>query len=568
MAEEKDLTIESKLHDAWQQEWRYFCIRGASRFVVWLIALLALDFLIDWGLFAKSGMSGNIGVFLLVVNLVILGCVLWFEWLRYLKPYDPVMTSLEVEKRHPGLTSLLVSYTQLKEPADDQPNVSQELIEAMREQAVEQSRRIDFRDIVDFAQLKKLFAVAGCVLLVFGILSIQWSDHFGVLLKRLAGGDVEYPTKTQVMAVSGELVVRVGDPATITAKAGGVIPDAGRIFTRAADSEEKWKELPMKASSAENSFARELKGLDKDLLYYVRLGDDKSGEYRIRVIDSPQIVGKNLILEFPSYMNKEPGKSDQLNLEVPEGTKLKWTVTCDPPVAGCKIKVSGRQFEERGSQTSNADEVEIDAQVDASGTKVSFELTAEQALKYTFKWTEREKNYQYEDVQYAVKVTTDSVPDIDLLEPRETSGMATVKKVLNFKAKAGDDIGLSKAWLIYSVDGAEEQRAEIFDFAGAPSNTFEYSWVLAEAIKDLKVNSRITFALEVADHHPDRAAHLRRSATRQITIVDPETYLLWYRQEVAAQNEELKRSRDQELSASKAVEQMKTEEGVPKNNEN
>ena len=61
MAEEKNLSIESKLREAWQQEWRYFCIRGASRFVVWLIALLALDFLIHWGLFAKSGLSGTLG---------------------------------------------------------------------------------------------------------------------------------------------------------------------------------------------------------------------------------------------------------------------------------------------------------------------------------------------------------------------------------------------------------------------------------------------------------------------------------------------------------------------------
>ena len=69
----------------------------------------ASESFIDWGLFARTGMSVNIGIFLLFVNLAILGCVLWFEWLRYLKPFDPVVTSLEVEKRHPGLSSLVVS---------------------------------------------------------------------------------------------------------------------------------------------------------------------------------------------------------------------------------------------------------------------------------------------------------------------------------------------------------------------------------------------------------------------------------------------------------------------------
>ena len=542
------LPIESKLRHAWQQERRYYNVRGASRFVVWLVALLALDFLIDWGLFAKSGMSGNISVFLLLINISVLAWILWHEWLRFLKPYDPVITSLEVEKRHPGLTSLLVSYTQLNDSsAEDQPNISTELIGAMREQAIAQSRSLDFREIVDFKQLQKLFTVATCVLLVFGVLSMRWSDHFGVLLKRLAGADDRYPTKTQVMSVNSPDTVRIGDPAPITATAGGVLPDAGRLFIKAADSDDRWKELPMKVGSENDTFGRDLKGLSKDLLFYVRLGDDRSEERRIRVIDSPQVIGVDLVLEYPKYMNREPGKSDQLNLEVPEGTLVKWAVKCDPPVERCQVKVGEKTFA---------------AEVDESGTTVSFELTANEALKYTFRWTEREKGFEYEDVLYAVKVTTDGLPDIDLLSPR-SNGLATVQKTLKLTARASDDIGLSKAWLVYSVDGSEEKRIAIQEFAGATKKDLTHPWKLADTIDDLKPGSQVTFALEVADHHPDREAHLRRSATRQLTVVEPERYLEWYRTELAAQNDELKRSRDLENAASKVVKQIKVEEETP-----
>ena len=65
-----------------------------------------------------------------------------------------------------------------------------------------------------------------------------------------------------------------------------------------------------------------------------------------------------------------------------------------------------------------------------------------------------------------------------------------------------------------------------------------------------------------ADRHPDRKIHLRRTAPRQLTVVTPETYLDWYRAEYGAQIEELKRSRNQELAAQKAVLQLKTEEGI------
>ena len=163
------------------------------------------------------------------------------------------------------------------------------------------------------------------------------------------------------------------------------------------------------------------------------------------------------------------------------------------------------------------------------------------------------------DVQYAVKVTADGLPDVDLLQPRE-AGYATAGKTVKMEAKGTDDVGLDKAWLVYSLNGADETKVEIFDFAGDTNKTFKYTWKLSESIKELKPNDRVSFAIEVADRHPDRETHVRRTSPRQMTIVTPETYLEWYRSEYGAQIEELKRSRNQELAAQKAVEQLKTEE--------
>ena len=166
MAEGHDISIEKQLKQAHQQERRWYNIRGISRVIVWLIALLAVDFIIDWGLFAKTGMSGGIGIFLLLVNLGVLGWVLWHEWLRHIKSYDAVTTALDVEKRHPGLTSLLVSYMQLKDgPSSDQENVSQDLINAMRDQAIERSRPRPGR--LRWASVAAVTAAVAAVLLLW-----------------------------------------------------------------------------------------------------------------------------------------------------------------------------------------------------------------------------------------------------------------------------------------------------------------------------------------------------------------------------------------------------------------
>lgn len=565
-------SIREKLSEGWAQERRFFHLRGASRFAIWLIALTALAFLIDWGLFSRTGMPSAFGVLLLVVILAVLGWVLWFEWLRHLKPFDPVRVALDVEKQHPDLSSMLVSYVQLEGPAKDQPNVSAELVEAMREQAVSMARPLDFRDIIDFRQLKNLLIVASCVVLLFGVLSISWGDYFTTLMQRLVGVSAEYPKNTEVYGVTESLVVRIGDSAVIEAKASGVIPEAGRLFTRpAGDSEANWKELPLKKDSGGNAhYSRELKDLTVDLLYYVRLGDDRSGEYRIDVITPPQIVGIEVMQKFQDYMKKDPKPSDQLNLEVPEGTEITWKLTSDVELEEFRVETDLPEevLAEAAAEAKAAGErAQFAVEIGGAGKQPDFFATADQSFKYTFRWVERESGnlFEFDDVQYSVRVVADTPPDVSLVQP-QANGPATLNKVLKIKAVASDDHGLAKAWLVYSLDGSEEkeERVLIRDFSKNPDPKIEYDWELQKSVEGLKVDSQVTFAIEVSDHYPDEIDHLRRSTTRKLTIVTPKDYLEWHRLKLAAQIEEMLRLQEAEKLSSTKVGEIKTQEDPSK----
>jgi len=576
MAEGQDTGIEQRLRQAYREERRWYNIRGASRLTLWLIALLAVAFLIDWGLFAKTQMSGITGLTLLLVNVGILIWVYHREWGQYLKSYDPLTTALEVEKRHPELSSLLVSYMQLKdEPDAHEGNVSQDLIKAMRDQAIEFSRPIDFKDIVDLGQLRKIGAVAVVLFLIFSIAGIFNREHTGVLFQRLLGKDAEYPTNTVITGTSENLTIRVGGEPVITATVAedGDIPENGRLFLKDKNSSEAaWKEVPMKRSEdPTNKFSFKLKPVDRDTLFYVKIGDDRSEQYTINVITSPRIENVDIALQYPEYMNRDAGTYDDLNLEVPENTTVKWTVRCNTPVSSWEVLVPSDWGEQTAENKPDESDPETDkdapkfrsilADLDEAGTTATFEIPVAKALKYSFRWTEKANGFQYEDVQYGVKVTTDGLPDVDLIEPREV-GYATVGKVVKMEAKGTDDIGLDKAWLVYSLNGADETKVEIFNFEGDTNKTFNYSWKLTDDLKELKPDDRVSFQIEVADRHPDREIHLRRTAPRQLTIVTPEAYLEWYRTEYGSQIEELKRSRNQELAAQRAVTQIQTEEGI------
>ena len=286
MAEGQDRGIEQRLKQAYREERRWYNIRGASRLTLWLIALLAVAFLIDWGLFAKTQMSGITGLALLLVNVGILIWVYHREWGQYRQSYDPLTTGLEVEKRHPELSSLLVSYMQLKDdPKLHEGNVSQDLIKAMRDQAIEFARPIDFKDIVDLGQLRKIGAVAVVLFVIFSIAGIFNREHTGVLFQRLLGQDAEYPTNTVITRISENLTIRVGGEPVITATVAedGKIPESGRLFIREKNSSKAvWREVPMKRSDDPgNEFSFKLKPVDRDTQFYVKIGDDRSEEYTI-----------------------------------------------------------------------------------------------------------------------------------------------------------------------------------------------------------------------------------------------------------------------------------------------
>jgi hypothetical protein len=549
MEEHETGSIEDRLRQAWRQERRFCHLRGASRLSIWICSLIVVDFLIDWGIFFRTGLTANVGFLLVMVNVGVLLWVLWREWLRHLRPYNPLLVALDVESESPELSSLLVSYTQIEDTLAKQPHVSADLVEAVRAEAVTRTKKLDFRDIVDFGQLTRLFGVAAVVVVFFGVLSVSWQDHLKVLFQRLAGAEVGYPTDTQVGTVTGDVTVRVGDSTTIDASAAGVIPEAGEIYTRAADSDDDWKVLPMKRHRVQPSFARELEELTTDVEYYVHLGDDRSKRYRIHVVAAPIIVEAEVQLTYPAYMGLGSTKTDQLNIEVAQGSTLAFRLRCEPAVKRLVVKTDSETF---GS---------FDASVDESGKVLTFSLKADEAFKYTFHWTERGSgnDFEFDDVQHSVRVTADKIPEVELIRPG-ASGLATVNKELKINARASDDRGLSQAWLVYLLDGSEELRKRIYDFAGKDREAFAYTWVLKDDIPDLKPGVRISFAIEVADRHPDAQKRLRRSATRHLTIVDPERYLAWYREELSAQTDEIKRARDAEKTSASRVKQLKDQE--------
>ena len=568
MQEGYQINIDEKLKEAWTDERRFIHYRGIIRSLIWIVSLIITDLIVD--LLIWKGIGDNqFGAGLMVINIGIISFVIYREWLRHLKPYDAVRTALQVEAKNPKLSSLLITYTELS-AADSTSNTSEEIVQAIKEKANERTESINFQEIVSWDQIKKIVAISAAIIIVFAGISINWTEQVGTLFKRLTLQGSNYPTQTviekvhvegQEMKAGKPFTVKFGESLNIKVFTDLKAVPLGKLYVRTKGSE-KWPSTPQNMDPLANDqliYERTLKDITEDTEFYVRVNDDKDEVYDIQVIKSPTIKSYEIEQVFPDYITKDPVTEPDLTLDTPQDTTLKWKITTQTKVKAMQVRIG--------------EDETIDAEISENGKLITFSRKADKAFNYVFQWTEGEsgKNFEYGDVQNNIRVIDDTLPEVQLITP-SSDGFATDKKIVNLNYKGTDDYGLGKAHLIYTVkrgdsesDGeTESSRLEVHDFEGKSAGTNTYEWKISDHIKELKPGDQILYQIEVADLFPGEKKHVRQSVTRKISIVTPERYLQWYRAELASQQDEIKRARDSEETASTQVKQLIEQESEEK----
>lgn len=548
--QEAETMIEDKLLEAWKQEQRFFHLRGAGRFLIWLVAMILVDLVVDWQIFFRSRWEAP-GILLLALNVLILLWVLRREWFRHLKPFDSLRVALEVEKKHPELRSVLVSFTQFKDFNAKEGQASPALLQAMRNQAISLTRPLDFNEVVDFGQLKRLALVSLTSVVFFLAINFQWEVQMQLLFQRLLGEDIEYPTETTIVSTSGNITIKEGSSTTIEVEVKGKSPKQGMLFIR-NQGDEDWKELEIKRIRGK-SYARQKSAVIKNFQYKVKIGDDLSDEYTVSISPKPEPISTKITLSYPDYLERQDTAEENLKLTVPADTTIKWTLQCKPAIRALKVKMG---------------ENSIMADISEAGTQAVFEIQAEETFKYSFYWTEKDHGFEYPDIQHLVRVVPDQKPDVELLEPFR-NGKATVNKVLEIKARSTDDHQLGEAILVYSItppantDSSEsnasaETRVLLQKLTGTQQE-FGYRWILKEDEKVIP-GCKVTFRIEVNDRKPSLDSRFNSSVKRRLDILTEQDYLAWFENELTAQRERIIKARITEKKATSEISKLKVEE--------
>jgi hypothetical protein len=571
--------IEAKLRRAWHKEHRYFHVRGLCFVLIWLTAFAVVNFLVDW-LFQLPG-KGRVA--LLAVDGIILLWVIWSRWLRFVRRYDPLRLALHVEKRHPELLSLLVSYVQLQTPRDDE-TVSRHLLQAMRAQAVDVTRKLDFREILSYAELRRIFIASACLLVMSACASMAWTEHLRTFLGRMLdpNSNLSYPTRTRIDPVR-DVIVRQGEAAEIRIRAGGGVPADGTLMLQAEKGD--WQKLPL-TRSPDNTFIYAIQDAYRNCNYYAKIGDAVSNRAKIIVVPPPRLERAALTVHYPAYTGLPDRQAADLSVEVPEGTELRWDLRTDRPVSSAQLLVHVKPALPEGTPAGTTrpatspsqPEVEVtrtvSMQVDPDGQGLHVVQSAAGAFTYQFAWVERQHSFSYTDeVRHGVQVLPDGPPEVEILQPTGDQ-KATLRKRLDIAYSARDDYGLAGVYVVYTINSGKEVRYALAlppttmpTTAPArplfPQGDQRITWVLRESIPGLKEGDTVTYAVEVEDNYPGREGpHRARSSEHSITIVSIAEYQQYIFEQLGLLMQDVKDAHKNELDSSGEVKAIKDQPAV------
>jgi hypothetical protein len=419
---------------------------------------------------------------------------------------------------------------------------SPQLLAALRRQALELTGPLDFRQIVNFRELRRIGVAAACVFLFFTGLSMEWPRHFAILALRMVNpaATVGYPTRTQLTPLNrNPEIVRQGDAVVCKVRADGQFPAEGRLYVRPESGE--WRKWTVREGKPQE-FAYSVENVFEGFEYYMKIGDARTPVAAVKVVPPPKLAEARVRLSYPPYTGKRPQELNSLSPEVLEGSQVEWHL----------------RF---ASQVSRVEMVRKNLPplllaLDPRGLVGRVKAPAVGSFTYQLRFTEAAYGYTFDEgVEHALRVVPDAAPEVELLQPLEDL-MGTMQKNVALTFRALDDFGVDQAALACAVNDGPETRMPIASFQGRAVEQFR--WKVRGNIPQLKEGDVVSYCVVVRDRYPgQKGPHEARSQVRRLTVVSPEEYRKHVAQELEGLTGEVKKVYQSEREASDQVKILK-----------
>ena len=459
-----------------------------------------------------------------ILALLATGGVLAFALKRHL----PVLLSqhrfaLFVERRCPPLQQRLISALEL---SDTDPSLhSPALLAAASERAAALLRAANPAQILDRRPLYAYLRLLGGAVAVVLLCGALFGDDLAQAAQRCAHPLTAYerPPRTLITVRPGNLEIIKGEDATLQVHFAGDKPRRARIVRRAsAEAPYQIEELVVdRADSVTYTFPQ----VQQSFHYAIAVGDDRSPEYEVRVIDPPAVKRLRLHYQYPAY-SRLPDRIEEEGGDIQglPGTRVALEVTANKPLSKAALVLD--------------DTLSIAAQLDGATARIALQI--ERPGAYHIDLVDRKGATNRDPIRYAIQVREDQKPVVAITDPGRDSDLPESLKVL-LKAEASDDFSVEEIALVYRVNNSPEQRLAL------PINPqrevlISHIWDLSAA--NLLPEDRIYYHLEALDNN--QVASPQKGQSRQYVLRFPSLYELYSE---ADQTQEEQLSSLEELAA-------------------
>ncbi|MET0263228.1 MAG: hypothetical protein ABW223_10050 [Rariglobus sp.] len=469
--------------------------------VLLLVAQVLLDRLMDFPRSVRIGF--------LVIDAGVLGTVIWRKLIRpWRLRWHASEAAFAIQRQWPTLGSRVISAVQLSQSTQDgRGSGSPLLVQALVNEISAQVPTLPLGKVVPGKPAARRVLIAISLAGIFGALAWWQWPLASVLLRRAALADIPLPTNTIVIAETKDLRSAAGTNVTLAALAQGVLPPQGRLELALAGGERR---TILVRPDAENParFVFAIENVRQSFNYRFYLGDGRGPSFSVTALPAPLLESAEFIQEFPAYTGRPPLRQPAGALTFFPGAKVRVVAQANQPVGMAELRFAGDNAPSAISLTVDKDVSRVargEFTVPAAGlSSLSIPLVSTDGIA------------AMDTTAYPVRLETDRVPTVRILEPTTSGDTIVPTARLAVKARVRDDFALDRVELVTEVSGGAQSRRPL---AVGPDGTVTHEFVPVSETPPLVEGTQLTWWIEATDNNTATGPGVGTSDRRQLTVV-------------------------------------------------
>jgi len=416
----------------------------------------------------------------------------------------PVDIARLVERRYPGLNDRLISAVQLGGPAGEGiQGQSRELIDALLDQVVIESAKLNLACAVPSGTMKKAWRyVFGAWIVLLGA-ALVFPGTIMSGLWRCIDYQTAYtaPDATSIYLTPTRLSILRGDSYTAAGFMAGSMPGQLNLLVRWDDAA-SWTIKPVPVDRNTGAFTFTVEKPQFSFQYYLETDGIVSGQYRVTVIERPELESITLALSYPAYtgLGTQARDDNDGSVRALKGTTVNLTAVANKPLREMSLVWS--------------DSTVTRCRVEGMTGMASFVI--DRTVDYHISLADTLGIANEHPITYRVTCLADNVPVVSILSPA-TDTTLPASMVIPIIYRASDDYGLTMLSLEYQLPFEKTMRSVTL-LKRQQERTVEnvYDWDLSGV--NLLPGDSFTFRLVVYDNDTVDGPKKGVSETRTIRL--------------------------------------------------